>query len=78
MHACGMGEWYRDCGSVSYSIYVAQYRMHLFFRYWSGLIRLCIKKNRRQEALELVVSLSDLKLIKDSQPWGMYSCCRSG
>ena len=67
MHTCGRREWIRDCGSVSY-------RTHLFFRYWSGLIRLCIKTNRRREALELVVSLSDLKLIKDSQPWGMYKC----
>lgn len=41
-------------------------------RYWSGLILLCVRTNLRKEALNLVVSLGDLKLIKDSQPWGMY------
>ena len=47
------------------------------FSYWSGLIRLCVQANRRQEALQLVVSLSDLKLIRDTQPWGMFNCSHS-
>ncbi|XP_068762741.1 BLOC-2 complex member HPS5-like isoform X1 [Montipora capricornis] len=39
--------------------------------YWSGLIRLCVCSNRRKEALRLLVCLSDLKLIKDPQSWGL-------
>jgi len=41
-----------------------------FFRYWSGLIRLCVRTGLRQEALKLVVSLSDMKVIKNPQSWG--------
>ena len=36
------------------------------------MIRLCVRTNRRREALNLAVSLSDLKLVKDPQSWGMY------
>jgi len=39
--------------------------------YWSGLIRLCIRANRRKEALRLLMCLGDLCLIKDPQPWGL-------
>lgn len=38
--------------------------------YWEGLIRLCVQKNLRKDALKLVFALNDLNLVMGTQPWG--------
>ena len=76
----------RDTSPLSFVYYLFIYVylfIHLFIffliyfvsllSYWSGLTRLCVRTNLRKEALNLVVALSDLKLIKDPHSWGMYA-----
>ena len=41
------------------------------YRYWLGAIRLLVAMGDRKEAIKTILSLDDMNLLTQPQPWGM-------